>query len=277
VHFRNLRVWPLPDNETTPGPLPEVDDSFRKIIQLGAKNYPLVDWHVHLKPGLGVKEAIARSQRDGIYYGIAANCGRQSQYNTEAGAISFIESVKGNAAFVGMQAEGADWMKIFTPRVTNRFDFIFNDGMIWTDDTGRWTRLYRPQDIGPISNPEAFMDELVERSVHLLMHTPMDILAIPTFLPDSIAKDHARLWTVGRMRRLVDAAAARNVAIEMNDRYRLPSRAFLQMAKEAGCKFALGTGNSTSNDLRRNEFGLEMIEQLKLAWSDLWMPSRRAV
>jgi hypothetical protein len=277
VHYRNLRVRALPDSEPTPGPLPEVDEAFKKIIELGAKNYPLVDWHVHLKPGLGVKQAIAKSHRDGIYYGVSANCGRQSQYKTEAGALEFIESVAGHAAFVGMQAEGADWMKIFSSRVTERFDYIFNDGLIWTDDSGRWTRIYRPQDIGPISNPESFVDELVDRTVHLITRTPMDILAIPTFLPDSLMKDHARLWTAARMRRIVDAASHHRVAIEMSDRYQLPSLAFLRMAKEAGCKFTLGTGNSASNDLRRSEYGLQMIDQLKLAWTDLWVPSRRAI
>lgn len=277
VFFRNLRVRPLPDSEPTPGELPVVDPLYRKIIELGAKNYPLVDWHVHLKPGLDVPAALARSRRDGIYYGISANCGRESQYRTEAQAMQFIDTVKGNAAYVGMQAEGADWLKIFSPMVTDRFDYIFNDGLIWTDDKGRWTRIYRPQDIGPIPNAEAFVDELVDRTVHLLTRTPMDILAIPTFLPDALMKDHARLWTPARMRRIVDAAVAHNVAIEFSDRYRLPSLAFARMAKEAGCKFTLGTGNSAANDLRRSEYGFEMIDALKLGWTDLWVPERRSI
>lgn len=50
-----------------------------------------------------------------------------------------------------MQAEGADWQKIFARRTTDRVDYIFNDGLIWTDDKGRWTRIYRPQDIGPFT------------------------------------------------------------------------------------------------------------------------------
>jgi hypothetical protein len=277
VHFRNIHVRPLPDLELTPGPIPAVDPIYRQIVELGANNYPLVDWHVHLKPGLGVKEALAQARRDGIYYGISANCGRQSQYKTEAEALQFIDSVKGQAAFAGMQAEGADWQKIFTPRVTDRFDYIFNDGLIWTDDKGRWTRIYRPADTGAITNPEAFVDEMVERTVHLLTRTPMDILAIPTFLPDALEPHRARLWTPSRFRPIVEAAATHKVAIEMSDRYRVPGLAFLQMAKEAGCKFTLGTGNSAANDLRRSEYGLEMIGKLKLTWQDLWVPTRRSL
>ncbi|MBM3762206.1 MAG: DUF1080 domain-containing protein [Acidobacteria bacterium] len=277
VQFRHLRVRPLPDNEPTPGDLPPVDDTYRKIIDLGAKNFPLVDWHVHLKPGLGLKEALERSRRDGIYYGISANCGRQSQYKSDAELSAFIDGVKGNAAFVGMQAEGADWQKIFTRHTTDRVDYIFNDGLIWTDDKGRWTRIYRPQDIGPISNPQAFIDELIDRTVHLLTSTPMDILAIPTFLPESLMKDHAALWTEPRMLRIIEAAVKHKVAIEMSDRYRLPSLRFLELAKQAGCKFTLGTGNSTSSDLRRSEYGLEMIDKLKLSWQHLWVPTRRPI
>lgn len=275
--YRNPRVRPLPDNEPTPGPLPEVDPTFRQIIELGAKNYPLVDWHVHLKPGLGLREALAKSRRDGLYYGISANCGRQSTVATEAAALAFLESARGQAAYIGLQMEGADWEQIFTPRVTSRADFLFNDGLIWTDARGRWTRIYRPADLGAIPSAEQFMDELVDRTVHLLTRTPMDYLGIPTFLPDSLLPRHEELWTPARMRRIVDAAAAHHVAIELNDRYQMPRLPFARMAKEAGCQFVLGSGNNSATDLGRCEYGLKLLRELQLKWTDLWLPTRRAV
>jgi hypothetical protein len=216
----------------------EADNTYKQIISLGVKNYPLVDWHVHFKPGLGLKEAMERSRRDGIYYGVSANCGRKSQYNTDAQVRGFLDSVKGENAFVGMQAEGGDWQKVFSRDTCAAFDYIFNDGMIWTDDSGRWTRLYRPEDLGPITNAEKFMDEHAE----------------------------------ARMRRVVDAAARHRVAIELSDRFRMPGEKFILMAKAAGCKFVLGTGNSGAEDLRRSEFGLEMIDKCKLGWQDFYAP-----
>ena len=67
------------------------------------------------------------------------------------------------------------------------------------------------------------MDTLVERAVGILEREPIDIYANPTFLPDLIAKDYDRLWTEKRMMQVIGAAARNGVAIELNNRYRLPS------------------------------------------------------
>ena len=47
------------------------------------------------------------------------------------------------------------------------------------------------------------------------------------------------------------------VAIELNNRYRLPSASFVKMAKAAGAKFTLGTNNGSLRDLGRCEYGLQ--------------------
>jgi hypothetical protein len=281
VQFRSIRVRRLGEAESNPGPAPKGDDTFRQLISLGAKNYPLVDWHVHLKPGLGVEEALERSRRDGIYYGISANCGRQSQYRDDASAAAFVESIRGRAAFVGMQAEGADWMQVFSRKTVQSFDYIFNDGMIWTEPVStkpgqRWTRIYRPEDVGKIDDPEAFLEEQIRRVIHLLDHTPMDIYAIPTYLPDNIGGDRQKLWNADRIDRVVAALVRNQVAVEMSGRYSLPERPFLEAARAAGCQFALGTGNSTAADLQRSEYGLRQIEELKLGWGDLFLPGAKA-
>ena len=271
IRYRQIRVRPLPDTETA-GATFAPDETFRQIINLVRGNYPLIDWHVHFKTGFGLREAMERSRRDGITYGLSANCGRLSQFRTDAAARAFITSVKGEAAFVGMQAEGGDWMKHFLRDTCARFDYIFNDGMIWTDETGRWTRLYRADDLGPIPDAEKFMEEHVGRVVRMLNTQPLDIYAIPTYLPEAIAKNHESLWTPARMKRVADAAARNGVAIELSDRFRLPHEAFIRLAKDAGCRFALGTGNSGADDLRRSEYGIEMINKCGLKWTDLFLP-----
>jgi hypothetical protein len=270
IRFRTIRVRSLPETPATK--TFEADETWKKVLALGVHNYPMVDWHVHFKTGFGFPEAMERSRRDGIAYGMAANCGRQSQLRTDAQVMAFVQSVKGSTAFVGMQAEGGDWMKQFSRDTCNAFDYIFNDGMIWTDDSGKWTRLYRAEDLGPVRDAEKFMDELVERTVLMLRHQPIDIYAIPTFLPDAVNGQRAKLWTEARMQKVVDAAAQSGIAIELNDRYRLPETKFILMAKAGGCKFALGTGNSGTEDLRRSEYGIEMIEACKLGWQDFYAP-----
>jgi hypothetical protein len=51
-------------------------------MTLGRNNYPMVDYHVHLKGGLTLEQALDRSRRDGIGYGIAVNCGKGFRWRT---------------------------------------------------------------------------------------------------------------------------------------------------------------------------------------------------
>ena len=90
-------------------------------------------------------------------------------------------------------------------------------------------------------------------------------------LPAVIAQEYKTLWTPARMQRVVEAAKANGVAIELNSRYRLPSPAFVRLAKQAGLKFTLGI-NNTDATLGRAEYGLEMIQECGLSYKDFWMP-----
>ena len=46
------------------------------------------------------------------------------------------------------------------------------------------------------------------------------------------------------MKTIVDGLAANGIAMEINNRYRIPSAAFIRLAKQAGVKFACGTNNT---------------------------------
>lgn len=273
ARFRSLRVRPLPDDVASPaGPTPVVDDVFRQIITLGTRNVPLVDYHVHLKSGLNVEQALAKSRRDGIQYGLAVNGGRNNTVQNDEEARRFVESLKGQPVFVALQAEGREWTQMFSHQAAALFDYIFSDSMTWTDNRGRRMRLWIPPEVGTIADPQEFLETLVERTVGILEHEPIDIYVNPTFLPDLIAKDYDRLWTEERMKKVIDAAARNQVAIEINNRYKLPGAAFLRMAKAAGCKFTFGSNNAGAGDLGRSEYGLRMVEECKLAWQDFFVP-----
>ena len=271
--FRSVRIRPLPDDAAAPGAAaPVVDDTFRKFIDTGRKNYPMVDYHVHLKGGMTLEQTLARSRRDGIQYGIAVNCGKGFPIESDAGAIAFYESMKGQPCFIAMQAEGREWMQMFTRKAADLFDYIFTDSMTWTDNHGKRMRTWIPEEVGTIADPQEFMDTLVSRAVGILEGEPIDIYVNPTYIPDQLAKDYDRLWTPDRMRKVVDAAAKNQVAIELNDRYKLPSPAFVKMAKAAGCKFSFGTNNTGPDDLHRSEYGLHMIDECRLGWQDFFVP-----
>jgi hypothetical protein len=272
VHFRNLLVKPLPDDlRTPPEQLPQVDDVYRQLLQMNQTGYPVVDYHTHLKGGLTLEQALANSRRLGIMYGIAVNGGLKFPITNDAGVLEFLASMKGTPAFIGLQGEGREWVTLFSREAIAQFDYIFTDCMTFTDDRGVRRRLWIPEEWGDLSDPQQFMEILVNRIVGILNHEPIDIHANPTFLPQPIAHDYDRLWTPERMQKVIEAAKANDVAIEINNRYRIPSAAFIQRAKNAGVKFSFGTNNGDPN-LGRMEYALAMVKQCGLTRQDIFMP-----
>lgn len=271
--YKSVRVRPLPDElPTTKIAYPPPDETFRDIITYGAHNIPMVDFHVHLKQGLTMEQALAKSRRDGIMYGIAVNCGKGFPVQDDASAQAFVVSMKGEPCFVAMQAEGREWTQMFSAKTVALFDYVFTDSMTWTDNHGRRMRTWLPNEVGTIADPQEFMDTLVDRAVGILDKEPVDIYVNPTYLPDAISKDYDTLWTEPRMKQVVAALARNGVAMELNNRYKLPSAAFVRMAKAAGVKFTMGTNNTGPADLLRCEYGLQMIKECKLGWQDFFVP-----
>jgi hypothetical protein len=273
AQFRSVRVRPLPDDATAPGVTSfTADDTFKQIIALNVRGIPMLDLHVHPKAGLSVEQAVAKSLRDGIQYGLAVNCGQGNPVTDDAGTRRFVESLKGLPVFIGMQAEGREWLQMFSKSAVSAFDYVFTDSMTWTDNRGKRMRTWIASEVGAISDPQEFMDTLVDRTVGILEREPVDIYVNPTFVPDQLTKDYETLWTPARREKVVTAAAKNNVAIEINNRYKLPSPSFIKLAKQAGCKFTFGTNNATSNDLGRCEYAMQMVEECKLTSQDFFVP-----
>ena len=115
------------------------------------------------------------------------------------------------------------------------------------------------------------MEMLVNRTLTLLNNEPIDIYVNPTFLPDVVVADYDRLWTPERMDKVIDAARRNDVAIEINNRFRVPSPAFIKAAKKAGAKFTFGTNNG-DRALGRLEYCLEMVKECGLTGQDMFVP-----
>jgi hypothetical protein len=272
ARYRNIRVRPLPHNVEQPAtPAASTDAVATEILNLAARNYPMVDYHVHLKGDLDLNRALAMSRHTGIFYGIAVNCGKGFPVENEAGARAFFQSLGGAPVFAAMQAEGREWVDMFDRRTVGLFDYVFTDSMTWTDNRGRRMRTWLPKEVGAIADPLEFMDTLVRRATGILEREPIDIYVNPTFVPDIIAKDYDKLWTDERIAKVVRAAKKGGVAIEINNRYKLPGLRFLQAAKAEGLKFAFGT-NNTDAKLGRCEYGLEIVKALDLKWTDFFVP-----
>jgi hypothetical protein len=230
--------------------------------------YQFTDYHVHLKGDFTFQKAMVRSKQTGIRYGIALNCGVGFPTQTDSAALSWLKSMRSSPFLLAMQAEGREWVKIFSPEVIGQFDYVFTDAMTYTDASGRRVRLWIPEEVS-VPDEQQFMGDLVGRIETILGTEPIDIYVNPTFLPECIAKDYDRLWTRERMLRVIDAAVKNGVAIEINNRYRLPSEKFIRLAKKRGVKFAFGTNNADS-DFGNLEYCLEMMEKCRLTESELF-------
>jgi len=240
--------------------------------QSGQPTMAMVDYHVHPKGGLTVEDALRRSRETGIYFGLAINGGLGQPAERDAALEAFLRELDGKPVYKAMQAEGREWVGMFSKATLEKFDYVFTDSMTWTDDNGKRMRLWIAEEVGTIADPQKFMDMLVARTIGILAREPVDIYVNSTYIPDQLAGRYDALWTPARMKKIVDGLAANGVAMEINNRRRIPSAAFIRLAKRAAVKFACGTNNAGADDLGRNEYCAEMIRACDLRPEHFWTP-----
>ena len=69
--------------------------------------------------------------------------------------------------FIAMQAEGREWVNLFSKESIDKFDYVFTDGMTFTDEKGRRNRIWIKDETW-IDDEEEFMDYLVNTIVKIL-------------------------------------------------------------------------------------------------------------
>jgi histidinol phosphatase-like PHP family hydrolase len=266
TYYKNIRARSLPEASLKN---PEVDKEWDTMVtKLMKAGFPLIDYHVHLKGGLTADEVVKNSQRLGINYGIAPNCGLHFPVTNDSSLYAYINEVGKLPVFKGMQAEGREWITLFSPEAVARFDYVFTDVMTFTDHKGRRNRIWIPEEVW-VDDKQQFMDMMVEKIEAVFSQEPVDIYVNPTVLPAEIEDEYETLWTEERLKRVVKVLADHNIALEINARYKLPDARLIKMAKEAGVKFTFGT-NNTGDDLGQLEYCIQMIEECQLKPNDMF-------
>jgi hypothetical protein len=246
--------------------------TIKKIADLKASGYDIVDYHAHLKGGLTMEELLDHSKKTGIGYGVAFNAGVGFPITNDSTLLANYDQHKDYPVFMAMQAEGREWVDMFTEENIKTFDYVFTDAMTWTDSKGRRMRLWMPEEVY-IDDKDDFMDQLVEQIVGVMKNEPIDLYVNSTFLPDILQPEYDNLWTVTRMDKIIEAAVTNNIAIEINARYKIPSATFIKRAKNAGVKFSMGT-NNVDNNLGTLEYAIEMIDVCGLEPNDFFKPKK---
>jgi len=230
--FRSVRVRPLPD------PLPASDGAAPTVDEVYRE---VINIGRHNVPMVDYHVNL----RGGLTLESALQKSRRD--GIEYGIVGTdAQSMQHQPVFLGLQGRAV------SRRTAALFDYILSDSVGWAHDGD--------------------MDARVARAVDALDREPMDIWASPTYLPPPLATNYDTLWTEQRMKKVIDAAARNQVAIEINNRYRIPSAAFIRAAKAAGCKFCFGSDNAGASDLGRCEYGIQMLNECKLDWRDFFVP-----
>jgi len=247
------------------------DATGEMLDKLNQENFPVIDFHAHLKGGLTVEQVCEHGRYSGYNYGLAPNCGLNFPVTNDSSLIAWYNEMAAEPVFKAMQCEGREWITLFTPDAISLYDYIFTDAMTWTDHKGRRMRLWIPEETF-VDSEQQFMEMLVAKIEVVLVQEPVDIYVNPTYLPEIIAGKYDELWTPERMNRVIHVLIENNVALEINSRFKIPSLAFIRLAKKAGVKFTLGTNNGGSDDLGRLEYALEMIKEAGLSAEDMFLP-----
>lgn len=234
----------------------------------------ITDLHVHIKGKLTIDDLVKKSEAEHIKYGIAVNCGIGFPVHNDSQIDSIISIFKNYPQFyVAMQAEGREWVNTFSKESIDKFDYVFTDAMTFTDEKGRRNRIWIKDETW-IDDEQQFMDNLVNTIVTIMNNEPINIYVNSTFLPEQMAGRYDQFWTEERMDKVINAAKANGIAIEINNRYKIPSASFIKRAKAAGVKFTVGTNNADEN-FSGAEYALKMIDECKLSESDFYLPVKK--
>ena len=275
--FRHLQITPLDDTaQNLNDTLPPVDEQTDAIIRLQQQNFPVIDYHVHLKGGLTKEMAHALSMNYGINYGVAPNAGEGGvgrMLADDKEVYEYYEEVKPLPFLCGVQGEGRKWTATFSQEALGIFDYLFTDAMTIMDHKNRNSRIYRAEEVHyDGATKEQYMEQIVDQTVKILTNEPADIFANPTYIPEDMQADYDKYWTDERIDRVLDVMQEHHIALEINPRYRIPSLKIIQMAKDRGLKFTFGTNNVDAN-FGKLEYCIEAIEQCGITPDDLWFPS----
>ena len=247
-----------------------LDEQNDPIIRLHQEDFPVLDYHVHLKGGLTKEMAAKQSRKLGINYAVAPNCGLNFPITNDEQINTYLKEMRTQPFIMGMQAEGREWTTTFSQEARDEFDFVFTDALTFTDHKGRRTRMWIPEELWIDIDQEKYMDLIVDRICQVLTE-PVAIYANPCFLPVAMRDRYDQFWTEERMNKFIDALVKSGKALEINELYNIPNKAIIMKAKAAGVKFTFGSNNVTPN-VSNLEYSLRMKQECGITAQDMYRP-----
>jgi hypothetical protein len=235
--------------------------------------FPVIDYHVHLSPGLTIDRALALGKERGVSLGILEHPGPGYPINTDADLRRYIDSLRPHPVKIGLQPVYPGWSKSFSKSLLGELDYVLMDALtLPLPETGGWLPIWQIDTM--VDDGEQFIDGYMHFIEQVLTTEPIDIFGWPTFLPVPIARQYEQLWTKPRRQHIIDLARARKIAIEINEVSHVPDEAFIREAKRAGLKFTFGT-DSRNDHATHFYYAYQMAQKCGLTEADMFSPKKR--
>jgi len=238
------------------------------------RDFPIVDLHAHPNDQVPISEQVELARQRGVKLGILQHAGLAKydyphMISNDELLNQWIATLEPYPVYKGIQAEGLEWPSCFSKHVLARLDYALSDALTLPEPGGGFTKIWEPG--LEIGDKQKWMDRYTDFHVEVMASEPIDILANPLFLPETIRGEFDELWTEKRMQTIIGAAVKYTVAIEINSRYQLPGEKFLRLARDAGAKFSFGS-NRNGRQVGTIEYSVAMARKLKLTRAQLFAP-----
>jgi len=235
-------------------------------------SFPVTDYHVHLSPELTIDKALALGKERGVQLGVLEHPGPNFAIRTDADLKQYIGTLRKYPVQIGLQPVYLGWSKAFSKDLLGQLDYILMDALTLPKRDGGYIELW--QVTTQYDDEQAFMHCYTEFIEQILTTEPIDIFGWPTFLPVAIARDYSQLWTRPRIEHIIELAAARKIAIEINEASHVPDETFIQLAKQAGLKFTFGT-DSRNQNAAHFSYCYQLAQKCGLTESDMFVPRKK--
>lgn len=242
---------------------------YANINTKNEEDYPLMDLHVHTTDEFTVEMAMELATERKTKFGILAHP-HDFGLKDDADLKNYIDNLKKHPVYIGLQPMITNWMKNYSPEVLKQIDYILMDPQAIPLDDGDYIRIWKLETY--VEDLEEFMEKYMAHTFNILENEPMNVLGWPLFLPVCIAKHYHEVWTEERMHKIIMAAKARNIAIEINDMAQTPHEEFILMAKAEGLKFTFGS-DARNNNAGRLAFCKRIAKKCNLKKEDFFIPN----
>ena len=237
-------------------------------------SFPMMDLHVHRSDKQTIEQIVEKSKKMGITFGVMQNVAPWGITNDEQ-MKEYIDSIKPYPVYVGLQPMSPGWSKNFSKDIIAQADYIAMDPQMITNGNGYGEDVMVWEYATYIDDAEAFMERNMEHYMQILAgDDPIDIFACPLLLPYCLEREYTTLWTKKRLQMIIDAAKARDIAIEISDMMRVPDEEFILMAKRAGLKFTFGS-DTRDEKTGRLDYCKRVAARCRLTEKDFFVPKRK--